>query len=205
MQSENNAAQVEQPEKKQDEQTGATSDPAILKSELEKLKATNERLLQESKDYKSKFSTLKTSLEQETKSKLEKEQDWKALLEQERASNQTLNENLKQMKKATLRKALDFEVSKWAKDAYDIEDVIGSLDHDLVKIDEENLSILGVEEAVNTLRTKKNYLFNSGKKPSMIDDRPGFNKPEKKDPSKLTINESIATLRELMSENARGQ
>jgi hypothetical protein len=109
------------------------------------------------------------------------------------------------MKKQTLRKALDFEVSKWAKDAYDIEDVIGSLDHDLVKIDEENLSILGVEEAVNTLRTRKSYLFNSGKKPSMVDDRPGFNKPEKKDPSKLTINESIATLRELMSDEARGR
>jgi len=162
-------------------------------------------LLQESKDYKAKFSSLKTNLEQETKTKLEKEQDWKTLLEQERVNNQTLNENLLKMKKQTLRKALDFEVAKYAKDAFDVEDVISSLDHNVVKIDEESLSILGVEDAVNALRTKKSYLFNSAKKPSMVDDRPGFNKPEKKDPTKLTINESIATLRELMSEDARGR
>lgn len=203
MQSENNASQVEQSDIKKDETTAL--DPVALKAELDKYKATNERLLQESKDYKAKFSTLKTNLEQETKTKLEKEQDWKSLLEQEKIANQTLNENLAKMKKQTLIKALNFEVSKFAKDAYDVEDVISSLDHNTVKIDEENLSILGVEEAVNALRTKKSYLFNSGKKPSMVDDRPGFNKPEKKDPSKLTINESIATLRDLMSENARGQ
>jgi len=188
---------VEGPEVKVE--TNQELNPILLKEELDRIKATNERLLSESKDYKNKYSSLKSSVENETKKKLEDEKDWKSLLDKERDSNSQLNENLMKMKKQTLRKALDFEVAKYAKDAFDIEDVIASLDKDSVKIDEENLSIIGVEEAVNALRAKKNYLFNSNKKPAMVDDRPGFTKPEKKPIEELTINESLATLKDLMS------
>jgi hypothetical protein len=190
---------VEQPEIKSEQELN----PILLKEELDRIKQTNERLLQESKEYKNKYSSLKTSIDGETKKKLEDEKDWKTLLEKERTSNSELSENLIKMKKQTLRKALDFEVAKYAKDAYDVEDVIASLDKESIKIDEDNLAILGVEEAVNALRTKKNYLFNSNKKPAMVDDRPGFNKPEKKPVDKLNIKESMATLKDLITDSYR--
>lgn len=174
-------------------------DVAAIKAEVDKLKSTNERLLAESKDYKTKYSALKTTVEEKTKEKLEKDEDWKSLLEQERDAKSNLANEMLKLKKQTLRKTLDFEVARYAKDAYEVEDIINSLDKDSIKIDEENLSITGVEEAINNLRNKKSYLFKKEVKAPMVEDRPGFNNPVKKT-GKQTITESLTSLKQLMSE-----
>jgi hypothetical protein len=189
------------------EQTPVVEEPKVeldavtLKAELEKVKATNERLLSESKENKSKYVSLKSTVEAEAKAKLEQEQDWKQLLEKERESSQTLSADLLKVKKQTLKKSLDFETAKYAKDAYEIDDIINAIDKNTIKIDEESLSISGVEEAINVLRTKKPYLFNTAKKPTMIDERPGLNMPVQTK-GKADLKTSLTTLHQLLSEGA---
>jgi hypothetical protein len=186
-------AQVEQPKET------VELDAAALKAEVEKLSATNARLLAESKDNKSKYVSLKSAVEAETKAKLEKDEDWKSLLEQERTSKETLAADLLKVKKQTLKKSLDFETAKYAKDAYEIDDIINALDKNAIKIDEESLSISGVEEAINVLRNKKPYLFNTAKKPTMVDERPGLNMPVQTK-GKQDLKTSLTTLHQLLSE-----
>ena len=181
--------------------TEETVDASALKAEIEALKATNQRILAESKENKSKYSQLKSTVESETKAKLEKDEDWKSLLEQERTSKETLAADLLKVKKQTLKKSLDFETAKYAKDAYEIDDIINALDKNAIKIDEESLSISGVEDAINVLRNKKPYLFNTAKKPTMIDERPGLNRPEI-NKGKPDLKTSLTTLHQLLSEGA---
>ena len=160
---------------------------ALLKR-VEQLEASKERILEESKQYKNKYRELRNNVETEQKQKLEESENWKELLDIEKNRAHTLNEELASTKKRVLKKELNFQVARYASDAFDVDDVINSLPKDMIEIDQESLSVKGVDTAVSFLKEKKPYLFNTGKKPGMASSRP-VSDNGKKDLSQLSKQE----------------
>jgi hypothetical protein len=144
---------------------------AILER-LNQLEQTNARLLDESREYKTKYKGLRGEVEQKEKEKLEAQENWKELLEMERNKNFEFQEKFKQTKKQVLKQKLNFEVARLAQGAYDINDIITSLPQDIIQIDEEALEVKNVEQAVAFVKEKKPYLFNVKQPVGMVDGRP---------------------------------
>ena len=186
---------TEEPQAKEDELSQED-----LVTEIAKLKTTNERILAESRERKEKYQELKTAKDQEERSKLEKNEEWKELLGKSEGEKGQLLEELKSLKVKTLKTALANEVGKHAKDAFDVTDIVSNLDSNLIKIDEETFSFEGIADAVNSLREKKNYLFDTGKKTSMVDGRPGMGKPKTKSLNEMSMNEKLEALKAAMME-----
>ncbi len=155
-----------------------------LQARLEKLESTNERLLNESKTYKNKYQGLRNDVETKQKTQLEESENWKELLDIEKNRAFELEEKHKSMQKNVLRQKLNFEVARHAKNAFDVNDVINSLDRNSLHIDEENLEVGGIKEAVELVMKSKPHLFNTGVKPHGMGERPPENyKPEEKEKS----------------------
>jgi translation elongation factor EF-G len=159
-------------------------DVNALVARLEKLESTNERLLNESKQYKTKYQGLRTEVETKQKQQLEESENWKELLEIEKNRNFEVNESMKAMKQKVIKSNLHAEVARYAKNAHDINDVVSNLPKDLLNIDEENLRIEGIKEAVETVVKEKPYLFNTGvKNHGMSTEPPAEYKQETKEAS----------------------
>ena len=146
--------------------------PDDMIKRMETLEKTNERLLTESKDWKGKYRNLKDGVENEKKQVLQDSENWKELLDIEKNKTHELHENLTGMKKQVLREKLHFEVAKHARDAYDISDVINALPRDVVSINDESLEVQGVSEAVQMLKDKKHWLFDTKKGSGQPSTRP---------------------------------
>lgn len=146
-----------------------------LMERLEKVEQTNQRLLNESKTYKEKYQGLRSEVETKEKQKLEESENWKELLEMEKNKKFELEQSYKDLRKKTLREKINFEVARHAKDAHDAGDVISAIFNDakdLVHIDEENLSVSGIKEAVEFVKQRKPYYFDSKKSVGMPSSRP---------------------------------
>ena len=150
-----------------------------LREQLEKFQSTNERLLQESKEYKSKYSSLRTEVESKQQAELVEKENWKELLEIEKNNRFEIEEQAKALRKTALKKELNYSVARHASDAYDVEDVINALPTDVVSIDEENLKVVGVEDAVNKLKETKPHLFRPKDVPAMMNSKPNIGATEK--------------------------
>lgn len=143
-----------------------------IKAQIKKMEDSNARLLEESRGYKSKYQSLKTSVETTEKTKLTENEQWKELNEIKENEIHALNERLKNSEKRALKKDLNFKVAAIAKDAHDVNDIISVLPKELLTIDEENQTISGIDEAINQVRTNKPWLFNTEKKSNMTSQRP---------------------------------
>lgn len=167
---------MEKPEMENKENVATENKPAIdadaLMKRLEQLESTNQRILDESKTWKSKYQGLKTDVEKKESQKLEESENWKDLLEIEKNKSHELVEQLKHFKKETLRQKIHFEVAKHASDAFDVNDVISNLPRDILSIDEENLAVKGIEESVSFVKEKKPWLFNNKKTHGQPSSRP---------------------------------
>lgn len=139
---------------------------------MEKLESTNNRLLEESKTWKNKYRELSSDVEARQKQELEKTENWKDLLEIEKNKRAEYEAQLRDTKKAVLQKELNFKVATAAKDAYDVDDIINNLPKEMISIDEESLSVSGIDEAINFVREKKPHLFVREKKSGMPSARP---------------------------------
>ena len=106
-----------------------------LQARLEKLENTNERLLNESKTYKNKYQGLRTDVETKQKTQLEESENWKELLDIEKNRAFELEEKNKSIRTDVMRQKLNFEVSRHASNAFDVNDVINSLDKSSLTID----------------------------------------------------------------------
>ena len=133
---------------------------------------------------------------------MEADKNWKALMEKQRSENSSLSEEMERLRRRTLKKTLDFEVARYATDANDPLDIINSLPSDLIKIDEETLTVEGVADAVNTLRESKPYLFKRGTTPETVNAKPGFvaNAPERT-LSDFNMDEKINALKDVLAES----
>jgi hypothetical protein len=157
-------------------------DVKALMARLEKLENTNERLLNESKQYKTKYQGLRSDVETKQRAQLEESENWKELLEIEKNKAFELETNMKDMKQKVIKSNLTSEVSMYAKDAFNVSDVINNLPKDILEIDDENLRVNGIKDAVEMVRKEKSYLFNTGvKQHGMSQEPPAGYKPEKKE------------------------
>ena len=170
-----------------------------------KLTETNERILTESKSHAEKWRGYRDAASDEESRKLEDEKNWKALMEKERGEKRLLSEQMETLRRKTLKKTLDFEVARYASDANDVTDIINSLPSELVRIDEDTLTIEGVSDAVNSLREAKPYLFKKAQAPETLNAKPGFvaNAPEKS-LDELKINDKINLLKDALTAREQG-
>ena len=154
----------------QEEVNASSADDLIAR--IEKLEATNNRLLTESKEYKTKYQKVRSEVESKERTELESKEEWKELLEKEREEKFRINEQLHSIKKNTLKSQLRFEIAKNAKDAYSIDDIARMIPMSDLEVDEDNLSVHGVTEAIEKLRKEKTYLFQNEKTAKMVTERP---------------------------------
>ena len=155
-----------------------------LEEAAEKAKAlegTNARLLEESKKNKEKADEALNKISEAEKAKLEEEGKLNELLLQERKEKAELEEKFKGRTKAAMKEKVRSEVAKFAKDAHDVDMVLRVNEHkSLLKLNEDELSVEGVEEYVNKVRESHSYLF--GKK-RMPDGEGGGKPPADQDPN----------------------
>ena len=166
-------------------------DVKALMAEMDKLRSTNERLLNESKQNKAKYQGLRTEVDSRQQKSLEENEQWKELLEIEKNKSFEVQEQMKSMKQKVLQSNLHAEVAKHAKNAFDVNDVVSNLQSkkDMLNIDEENLRVDGIKEAVEIVMKEKPYLFNTGTKSHGMGQGPGEEyKPETKE---LTLEEAL--------------
>ena len=152
--------------------SGNTED---LLKRVEMLERTNTRLLEESKGYADKYRSLRDGVEKEKKQKLEQEENWKELLDIEKNKTHDLAQSLETTRKQVLMEKLHYEVAKHAKDAHNVDLVIKAIPRDMISINEEDLSIKGVDDAISFLKEKESYLFDHKKSTGQPSLRPSAN------------------------------
>ena len=194
------APKVEQPEESAEMPEITPEQFAQLAQKVEQLEASKNRILEESKEWKSKAQTLKSEKEAAERERLEQSGEVEKLLEIERNRSHELAQAKAQMEKAALKKELHFQAARFAGDAYDVSDVIKSLPQELLSLDKENLSVQGVQDAVTKLRESKPYLFKKTAASGMADSRPASQVPQKKNYHELTQAEKDAELIELFKQ-----
>jgi len=142
--------------------------------ELNELKATNERLLAESKDWKGKYQSTANEKTEIEKSRLEKEGNFEALLEQERGERLKTESALKSREKALLKTQARALLAEYAKDAHDIGDLLRLDEVSAIEYDEEKLEVVkdSVKTFVSSIREKKPWMFGEKNIPSSTDGRP---------------------------------
>jgi len=133
------------------------------KAKADALEANKTRLEEEAKKFKERAQSAEGKLSKAEEEKLQAEGKTQELLDKEKLRAKELEDKLNSTRKATLQEKLRSEVSKFAKDAHDVDMIIRVQEHKaLLKLDEENLAIQGVEEFVNAVKGTHDYLF--GKK-----------------------------------------
>lgn len=177
-------------------QANANDENNLLK-EIEQLRSTNERLLNESKSNKtrkSEFEELQAKLEGIEREKLEKEGRTQELIEMERKQRIEKEQELQSMRNKVLKSNVFNAVANYAKDAHDVNDLLAQSEYaKMIEVDEESLEPVGesVQNFVNSLKEKKKYLFKGHKVPSMADSKPPSDNPSPKYNSKEEMNKLI--------------
>ena len=168
-----------------------------LEERLSQVEKTNQRLLAESKDYKTKYQTLKEEQEKKEKETLTQKEDWKKLLDQEREERAAERSKFKTFKHNTVSKLLEFEILKHAPDAQ--PEAIGlikqSLPADMISAIEEDdeIKLTGVKEGIDKVKKEKTFLFKSQTVPQMMGAKPGSQNAQ-------SLNGSAKTLAQMNSE-----
>lgn len=153
---------------------------------LQQLESTNNRLLDENKKFKTKYKETTSLYENAEREKLEKEGNFQALLESERKRVEKLEQESKEMKAKVLKSNVFLEVSKYAGDVHDLDDLLNQpkYSHILTSaIDSESLSVDGakVKEYVNEVLKVKPWMKKINETPTTITGKPSMtNVPEKK-------------------------
>jgi len=125
---------------------------AELQDELEALRKTNSRLLDESKGNKTKYQTGQKQLEEFEKDRLKEKEDFKSLSEklQEKLDAQNVR-----VAKARIKEA----VAAHADGCSDIEALLLLGNHKMLSYDEDAESVGGVEDFVRAVKESRPYLF----------------------------------------------
>jgi HD superfamily phosphohydrolase len=169
-----------------------------LEQEKNKLESTNQRLLEESKKYKESYKAVKTEQEKAIESKLLEEKNYEELLKIERDRAKKLEEQTLSMKKSSIQKDLRFQVAQFADGAYDIEDIVSNLPRDILSVDQENLKIENVQEAVSKVRETKPYLFNAAKSTGMMGGKPSTDLGKEPSIDEMSRSDKIDLLAKLL-------
>jgi hypothetical protein len=136
-----------------------------LLERVKTLEVTKERILDESKAYKSKYQEANSKLETFTQKQLEEQGNYEQLLEEERKRTAKLKADLESSRKNILLGNIKSTVAQKAKNAYDVEDLLRTPEAKNIQYDEDSMEVdsESVDTMLSALRDKKPYLFN-GKK-----------------------------------------
>lgn len=183
---------VEQPQDAVNEKQVTVEDMQVLLERVSQLEKTNERILDESKQYKSKYQNLKNEVSEKERTQLEESGNWKELLEKEKNRARDLELQTADLKKKTIKSNLRSEVARYATNPLYLDDVINNLPSDLLEMDEDNLTIKNVAEAVEVVKSKKPDFFKTTAASGMVSGRPTADVPKEK------------TFEDKLKENPRG-
>jgi len=152
-----------------------------LEAHNAKLESTKERLLNDSKDWKRKYQSVKSETESKVQAQLEEQNDFKGLYERGNDKIMELTEELNKTKRNSLKSALKFEVSKNATDAQDVDLLLSAIQgkKEQIAYDSESDQWQGVGEVIGELRTEKPFLFKKDKT-GMVNGRPSNEPPKEK-------------------------
>lgn len=177
--------------------TEQTIDVQKVMEELKALKTTNERLLDESKAWKSKYQTVATEKSTIEKTKLEKEGNFEELLRRTTEEKEAASRENEQLKKQYLRASARSILAEVAKDAHDISDLMRLEEIKAVQYDEGKMEVVrsSVEDFVNEIKVKKPWMFGSVKLPSMTDGKPMAAQPSTKSIEKMSASEKADALK----------
>lgn len=184
----------------------ATNDIESLKAQIEQLESTKNRLLDESNKYKTRKSEveeLRSQLDAYKKTELEKKGEWQKRLEMEREERLNLEQTLEAQKKRILQSNVFNEVANYAKDAYDINDLLAQKEFaNMIEVDEETLEPVKetIHSFVDSLKEKKKYLFKGHKVASMADSKPSIDKPTPKTFNQMSDKEKAEALKASLSQ-----
>ena len=160
-----------------------------FQEKVSQLTSTNERLLTESKQNKEKYQSVKAETEREKEERLRAEGKWKEALEITENKLFEKDKSIKQVKQAALSKEINFQVAKYASNAHDLGVILNSLDRNILSINEDDLNVSGVEDAVNKLREEKPFLFKTKVETGMVESRPNGGMPKSAPKTELEIME----------------
>jgi len=192
-------AQVPSPELDQNQNV----DVSDLTSRLEALENSNKRLLEESKQWKSKYQTVRSEVDNREREALESQNDFKGLYERAMSEQEALKSQLTENKKKNLRTSLQYEVAKHGSDAQDVEILLAAVQtkkKDLIQYDNEDGSWKGIDLAVDELRKSHAGLFKQDL-PGFESGRPSTVKVEEKTVSELLREDSNAVLKDVFKKH----
>lgn len=176
-----------------------------LVAEINKLRSTNERLLNESKQFKTKRSELEelqNKIQSYEQKKLEEEGNWQEMLKREREEKSNLELKLKKQSNDILKANIYNSVANVAKDAFDVGDLLAQSEYaSVIEVDEDNLApdVSTIEKFVSSLRENKPYLFKGRKVAAMADGKPSINKPMAKSFNEMSQKEREAAMIDALS------
>lgn len=172
-----------------------------LEAERTKAKALEskaQRLEEESKSFKSRAQEAEDKISEAEKKKLEEQGKLEELLAKEREEKSKLSETLKTRTQGVLREKLRAEMAKHAKDAHDVDMVLKVAEHkDLLSINEDELSVSGVEDFVNKTRETHGYLFKKASLDDTETKKPKGDKPDTSDDAYFAALDACTNRKEL--------
>lgn len=149
-----------------------------LQAQLAALKASNERLLKESKDYKEKYKSTSSEVSKKEEEIALQKGDLQKLLDMERKKVGDVQNENKTMREKILTQEIVRTVGKFAADVVDLEDLLNQpkFEHILKEgIDADNL-VVNEEKAkayVDEVIKAKPYLRKQASQPGVITKKPG--------------------------------
>lgn len=161
----------------QSEQTTVTAED--LAKQLDDLKKTNARLLEESKKYKERAKTIESEVERATEEAMSKEKDVSKLLEAERKRSEKLANDNKSMKQKTLQANIRQSAAKFATDVVDLEDLLNQPKYaEILKrgIDAESLTVDDevMKEYVEAVLKEKPHFRKQSEATTVMTKKPGY-------------------------------
>lgn len=150
--------------------------PEITEEQLEQFKkdaekarnleASKTRLEDENSKIKKRAQDAESKLTAAEEKKLEEEGNLNELLSMANKKNSELEDKLTKRTKSVLAEKVRAEVAKHAKDAHDVDMLLRVKEHkDLLKINDEELTVEGVENFVGKVRETHSFLFGSKRMP----------------------------------------
>jgi hypothetical protein len=154
-------------------------DAKLLSEQLEALKATNARLLDESRQAKEKYKNANSLIEQTERERLEKEGNFQGLLEQERKRAEKLEIENKGVKQKVLKSNIQATLAKYAGEVHNLDDIFNqpSFSHILnkgINAEELTLSEDVAKEYLNAIFIEKPYLKKATQNTSVITNKPSY-------------------------------
>lgn len=190
------------PEREQEEKI----DVEAVMQKLKSLEQSNERLLDESKAWKSKYQSIRGEVEQSQNEELKQKNDFKGLYEKTLNEKEELLDTLRNEKKANLESTLKYEVAKNARDAVDTDLLLAAIKlkkKDQIGYDNDTGSWRGIDSAVADFRTEMPSLF-SQDKPGMVNGRPKSALPKEKTVDERILDEPDTVLKEALAQMLKG-